>query len=337
MSELESEGVIERIQGRGTFVTTVQRRQAQKQLDMFALIAPQLREGMYPSLVHGFEEAGADCQHQVVVSNSQNDTDRQGNLVLQMIHRAVGGVALVPSTFDSTPAFQIQQLQMHHIPVVFCHRSVEGVSAPCVTWDARDVGRAAGQLLWEHGHRNIAGLFTHPYFMTSEYEQGLRDVMSRDALSADNVRAIYHGGAFPGKPAAAAIHRALEEMFAQPAHPTAVFCGNLPDAEQVYLQANALGLMIPRDLSLIYFGGTWREHGLAERISCVAVDEHGIGARAAELLHEMRTGKRAIDNDERIVFPVTVWPGETVAEAPGGGVEAAISSGRSEQMAGSTQ
>jgi DNA-binding LacI/PurR family transcriptional regulator len=95
--------------------------------------------------------------------------------------------------------------------------------------------------------------------------------------------------------------------------------------------------MIPRDLSLIYFGGTWREHGLAERISCVAVDEHGIGARAAELLHEMRSGKRAIDNDERIVFPVTVWPGETVAEAPGGVVEAAISSGRSEQMAGSAQ
>ena len=92
------------------------------------------------------------------------------------------------------------------------------------------------------------------------------------------------------------------------------------------------------DLSLICVGGTLPESGLAGRISTVAVAVHEIGACAARLLGEMRTGERAIDNDERIDFPVTLLPGETMAAAPGSGVEAAnVSSRRIEKEADFTQ
>src|SRR5688572_12099129 len=57
LDKLVQDGVIYRVQGRGTFVSTEQRRQARQQLDVFALICPQLREGIYPSLVQGFEQS----------------------------------------------------------------------------------------------------------------------------------------------------------------------------------------------------------------------------------------------------------------------------------------
>ena len=57
LSELQEEGMVDRVQGRGTFVTTEQQRQSRQQLDFFALIAPQIREGFYPSLVAGLEQA----------------------------------------------------------------------------------------------------------------------------------------------------------------------------------------------------------------------------------------------------------------------------------------
>jgi GntR family transcriptional regulator of arabinose operon len=317
LAELENDGFIRRVQGKGTFVTTTEQRQAQKLTDVFGLISPRLQEGFYPSLVHGFEQASAIHEHQVVISNSRNDSDRQGNLILQMIDRAVGGVAIVPTTINATPEYQIRQLKRHHIPVVFCHRTVEGIAAPCVTWSGEEVGRIAGNTLIELGHRRITALFPHPHGMTNAYTDGLRRACTDAGFDSARVQSSLYGSVviMPPLEVEAAIHASLARIFNEPHRPTAIFCGNLPDAEVVYLVAEKFGLRIPDDLSLIYFGGTWRDHGIAQRISCVAVDEHAVGASAADLLHEMRSGKRPLDDNEKLVFPVSLLTGETVGPA----------------------
>lgn len=318
LSELENDGFIHRVQGKGTFVTTTQQRVSRKQADVFGLISPRLQEGFYPSLVHGFEQASATHEHQVVVSNSRNDADRQGNLILQMIDSGVGGVAIVPTTLTPTPQFQINQLRKHHIPVVYCHRAVEGVAAPCVTWCGEEVGRLAGKTLIDLGHRRIAAILPHFQIMTQAYANGLRQASDLAGIDSVNVQSIAYGSNAIVPPAEVepSIRSVLEQLLAQPDRPTAIFCSMLPDAEVIYLLAPSFGLRIPDDLSLIYFGGTWRDHGIAQRISCIAVDEHAIGARSADLLHEMRTGKRPLEDDERIVFPVSLLSGETAGPTP---------------------
>jgi GntR family transcriptional regulator, arabinose operon transcriptional repressor len=314
LETLVQEGIIHRIPGRGTFLTTDQQRKSREQFDVFALIAPQLREGFYPSLVHGFEQASTGCEHQTVIGNSGNDVGRQADLVLQMIDRCVGGVAIVPVTTATTPVYQIRQLQKHQIPVVFCHRRVEGLSAPCVTWSGQEVGLQVGQQLYDLGHRHVACMIDHITSLAQDYERGMRRAVEGEADC--DVSIVEYGAGLSGALTADAIKKALTELMARPNRPTAIFCGNLPDAEQIYLQAQSFGLEVPKDLSLIYFGGTWRDHGLAQRISCIAVNEHEVGARAAELLHEMRSGLRPLDNNERMEFPVTMLPGETVGPAP---------------------
>jgi DNA-binding LacI/PurR family transcriptional regulator len=180
------------------------------------------------------------------------------------------------------------------------------------------VGRKAAAPLIEVGHRRLGFLIKHASSLALDYENGLRQALSRYSNEETEVVAVDYSQRLSstGGQAPAAIREALAELFARPNRPTAIFCGNLPDAEQVYLQAQSFGLQIPRDLSLIYFGGSWREHGLAQSISCVAVNEHEVGARAAQLLHEMRNGKRPLDNNERIEFPVSLLPGQTIGPAP---------------------
>jgi hypothetical protein len=41
-----------------------------------------------------------------------------------------------------------------------------------------------------------------------------------------------------------------------------------------------------------------------------------LGAIAGRLLTEMRNGKRSINSDEKIVLPITLLPGETLAPPP---------------------
>ncbi|MBN2577758.1 MAG: GntR family transcriptional regulator [Pirellulales bacterium] len=322
LSDLETKGIIERVQGRGTFVSTEQQRHAHQQLDMFAFIAPQLREGSYPSLIHGFENGCAKCRYQTIVGNSGNDIGRQADLILQMIDQSVGGVAIVPTT-TTTPVHQIRQLQKSHIPVVFCHRTVPGTAAPSVVYSGKDAGLLAGRTLQELGHRRIAYPFVHRYSMIEDYGQGLRDAFAAEGNDPEEVIFINYGDSrlalnVQAEDAAAedAIKMALDSLLARPDRPTAVFCGSATVAEVVYLHANAIGLKIPQDLSIIYVGSSWRPPGLARRLSGVVIDEHGIGAHAAKLLYEMQTGKRLLDNDEQIVFPSSLLPGETLGPAP---------------------
>ncbi len=313
LGQLEEEGMVERVQGRGTFVTADSQRQAGGQIEVFALISDELRAGFYSSLVKGFESGCSKAHQQMLLGNSDNEIAKQGNLILQMIDKNVAGVASVPVTTEPTPAFQIRQLHRHDIPVVFCHRSIKEIAAPCVTWNGVEVGQMAGEAFVKAGHRRIAALFPHQSEFSNAYAQGLHDVV---ADNQGQVECRYYGSTLPGVHAAGAIREVLAELLMPEDRPTALFCGSLPDAEQVYLLAPSLGIRIPDDLSIIVFGGTQRESALAQRITCVGVAEHEVGACAAHLLAEMRANRRPLNNDERVILPLTFLAGETLATAP---------------------
>ena len=318
LGKLEEDGLIERVQGRGTILTTDQQRESRKLHSSFAFVAPQIREGVYPSLIHGFEQACSSVQHQAVIGNSGNDVGRQADLLMQLMDQSIGGVAVVPPT-QPTPAYQIGLLQKNYIPVVCCHRTVEGVSAPSVVFSGYEAGWKAAQALLDRGHRRIALFYPHRYSMIDERESGMRAAISGHIDSSNCELQLAEYGTKqtqPDESARDAIGTRLAHIISQPNRPTAIFCGSLTEAEQIYLQVGAFGVEIPRDLSLIYFGSTWRGSTLAERISCICVDEHEIGARAARLLHEMRTGKRPIDNNEQIVFSASLCEAETLGPCP---------------------
>ena len=315
IGDLEGDGIVKRIQGRGTFVTNDQERNATRQLDAFALIAPQLREGFYPSLVDGFEQSSSSIQCQVLVANSANDLARQGDLILQMIDKRVAGVALVPVAITATPIHQVRQLHEHHIPVVFCHRTVESVSAPFVGWDGAEVGRTAGVALKERGHTRVGALFGYEDEMVRQFLSGLcAGLDMKESRLPDGMLRLY-GRSLPGPEALDPVRNVLRELLQLKERPTAIFCGNQIDAEQVYLAALELGVQIPKDLSVIHFGGTWRNGPLAQRLACVAVDEHQVGAQAGRLLSEMRAGKIPLDSNDRIKMSVSLLKGETLGPA----------------------
>jgi DNA-binding LacI/PurR family transcriptional regulator len=115
------------------------------------------------------------------------------------------------------------------------------------------------------------------------------------------------GGGWPGSP--------LREAGAD--RPTAIFASFDSLAEMIYFLLPRLGLRVPEDVSLLAFGGAWRQGAWMRRLSSVVVDEVATGQTAVSLLHEMRRGDRPIDDNTEVTMKLSVSMGETlVACAP---------------------
>ena len=317
LAGLERGGLIFRVRGRGTFVHESARERLRVGLDLFGLVVPESRAGFYPSLQRGFRAAAAAVRNQVIVCDTGNDPLRQADGLLQLMDAPVAGVAIVPTTDPVTPPHQLRPLQSKNIPIVFCHRRVEGVRAPLVAFSAPEVGRLAGRSLAARGHRRVAFFARHRTGLAPVYEQGLREAL-REAggdVPAGWVKDVPPGT--PGDRHEEVVRANLEAVLAGPTRPTAIFCGFDSEAELLYLLLPRLGVRVPEDVSLVGFGGTWRDGAILQRLTSVVVDEERLGGTAADLLDEMRRGVRPIDDVTDIVLPLALSGGETLGPAAG--------------------
>jgi DNA-binding LacI/PurR family transcriptional regulator len=277
-------------------------------------VLPELRGGYYPSIIRTFEELAGDLSYQVITCNSSNDVRKQGDIVLQLIDKQVAGVALVPAITPSTPPHQVIQLQKHNIPVVFCHRRIEGVTAPLLSLPFFEVGRRAAKALIEHGHRRVAYMDSFRDKSGELFEAGLRSELelAGEQLPAELVR--YGTGTSPDP----AVHekealKQLEALLALPEPPTAIVGGFTSFTELLYTLLGDLGLRVPDDVSLVSFGGVWREGAVARRLTTVTVDESATARLAVHLLNEMCSGSRPIDDNEEFTMPLSLYAGQTLA------------------------
>ncbi len=316
LADLERDGVIRRIPGRGTFIHDSALQRLKRGLDLFALVIPDTRGGYYPSLQRGFHDASGELHSQVIVCDTDNDPFRQADALLQLIDQKVAGIALVPTTSPLTPAHQIRPLHERSIPVVFCHRRVQGIQAPLVTFSGFDVGRRAGHAILEHHHARVAYFSAQRAGLSLQYEEGLREVLRAGGgelgfLCSDDT----------SKPTAeheAFIEKNLLALLKAPHRPTAIFCAFDSEAEMVYLVLQRMGIRVPHEISLVGFGGTWREGALARRLTSVAVDEEELGRIAVKLLNQMGSGELPLNDQTEILMPLSISPGETLGPAPSG-------------------
>ncbi len=313
MGLLEREGLVSRVQGKGTFVSDQARQRLSCGLDILALVIPEVLSGFYPSLQHSFEESASQTQNQMLVCCTRNNIDKQGNVILQLIDNQVGGVAIVPASTPPTPGYQIRQLQKAGIPVVLCHRPVEGITAPLLGLPFREIGRLAGDALVEQGHRRCGFFAPHRTRTTDLYLEGFQQALADVGCTLAEEHSYFGApGVIDMQELDAEIASTLQQMLERPDRPTAIFTSFDSMAERIYLHLTKMGLRMPEDISLIGVGDQVRHSVLQQQITSVTVDETRLGHRAAELLDQMRTGGMAIETALTEVMPVEVYQGTTL-------------------------
>ena len=319
LAQMERNGLVRRIRGKGTYIHEDAHRRLRAGLDAFALVVPDAQSGYYPSLVAGFEESAGVARNQVILVSTRNDVHRQGDGILQLIDKQVAGVAIVPVMSTPTPAYQVRQLQRNNIAVVLCHRGVEGVRAPVLAFSGREIGRLAGEAVVRRGHHRAAFISALRTGLAEAYEAGFRAALEAAGASLPADRVVYVGddGYEDVERYERLVDQAIGGLIDRPAdrRPTAIFTGFDATAELIFLHLMRRGVSVPGDVSLISFGGATRLGPMQHRLTAVTVDEAMIGRLAAQLLDEMRSGRRPIDADEQIGIDLGFHEGQTLGVA----------------------
>ena len=314
MISLESEGLIRRVSGSGTYVEDNVRKKLKRGLDIFALLVPQAHSGLYPSLLRGFQDAASDVHHQTLIGNTDDSVERQDTIVLQLLDKKVGGVAINPTGHEPTPAYQIRQLKDCGIPVVFIHHRVEGIAAPLLGIQQHKIARLTGKTLAEHGHKRVVLLGSLRASQTPTYVEGLREGLRVGGCDVPP-QLVDMGAETTLALKEETLLAVLREVFASGDRPTAVATTFDSVAEMVYIILPQLGLRVPEDVSLLGFGSTCRDGAIVQRLTSVVIDEVATGRQAVSLLHEMRNGNRFINDNTEIVLDPSISDGKTLAPA----------------------
>lgn len=294
LSNAAAEGLIERVPGKGTFVT--RSPTAKRNNHLIGYITFDFLSDFQRQLLQGAESAARAKGYRILFCNSNRDANEENQLLDQLMEDKVGGVLIWPA-LDDDPGRRIFQLaQQGLVPLVLMDRTLEGLACDYVTSDNCAGAYAATKHLVDLGHRRIVFL-SRPILQLLPIAERLRGY--REALRDAGLTPLEHwlvgtadremGTGYALRTYSNASSQDIEEIaryLERPQQPTAIFAMNDLMAIQALKAASLVGLRVPDDLSLVGFDDIDIVAHLEVPLTTVPQDTFTLGRRAAELLIE---------------------------------------------------
>ncbi|WP_181138445.1 LacI family DNA-binding transcriptional regulator [Streptomyces sp. Ru73] len=210
---------------------------------LIGVVIRDLTNPFYPVMVKAMERVlhGQGLRLSLVTDVMTAD---EGLALLR--REGVDGVVFTSAVQDEPLAHRIRG---HGIPVVLCHRTLEGFPVDQVEADNVTAGRLAADHLLELGHRRMAMVCGLAGASTAEqrgrgFREGVRAAEARtgEAVALTEVDGAYDYGT---------AYDAVRTLLADTEPPTALFCQNDVMAYAALNAAAAAGVSVPRELSVV--------------------------------------------------------------------------------------
>lgn len=287
---LADEGLIERVQGRGTFVCQppaesggAKSIQAQKQIGLLLSIGDRPGGTCPQDILIGVEQAVKAHGYSIRLSYTEGDPAQQMREIARMSSNHVAGLILCPVA-SATDADVVERLQATNIPLVFVDRYLPEVAVDYVGADNKAGGYRATEHLIILGHRRIGFIFLAEETLETtssvrERWQGYCEALQKYGVPYDPSLVIADTN-----PKYTHTSPSLHEFLQRSDRPGAIFAVNDLVALDVMQAAHALRLRIPLDLALVGFDNEHFASRITPPLTTVAQPFFDIGLRAGSLL-----------------------------------------------------
>ena len=160
LMRLESENVICRVRGSGTFVKAGITRMS-NQARSVGVISTYFSDYIFPHIVTGIERVLNDADVAMQLAITHNLVAEEAQAIKSMIARGVQGMIVEPSKSAlPNPNMQLyQEIRERNIPLVFFNAKYPWAEFPYVAMDDNEAGKLVTDYLFDCGHTRITGIF----------------------------------------------------------------------------------------------------------------------------------------------------------------------------------
>lgn len=243
---------------------------------LIGLVIPDIQNPFFADVARGVEDVAQNNEYALILSNSDEDPDKQKLAVDTLKTEDVDGVIVPPISMDDP---NVKRLLDSDIAVVCVDRRMEDVRVDTILSDNRKGAYEAVSHLFELGHRRIGFIGGIPQISTSTdrregYEQALRDHGVRiDSALIKEGDSRRERGEY--------LTAALLDLDSPP---TALFTGNNLTTLGALSALNARDLRVPEDISIVGYDDVPWAMALNPPPTVIDQPAYEMGSRAAELL-----------------------------------------------------
>ncbi len=280
---LETEGILMRVQGSGTYVNQRTARTRQAATMRIGVVTTYLDDYIFPGILHGIEDVLSRHHYSITLGITHNRQTDEENALQQMISNGVDGLIIegTKSALPNTNELLYNEIINRRLPVVFLNSYYHNFKESYVVMDDVLAGKISTEALTKKGHIKIGGIFKSDDMQGIKRYEGMQDLMREKQLDLPENSIFW----YTTEDLPYLFSGTLDSMIlARFSGITGLVCYNDQIAVEMIKLFSRHGIFVPKDISIVSFDNS----PLAGSISCgltsVIYPSREIGQYAAELI-----------------------------------------------------
>lgn len=266
--------VIERLDYRPNAVA---RGLASKKTKTVGVIIPDISNVFYAELVRGIEDIATMYRYNIILTNSDQQPQKEVQLLSTLLSKQVDGVVLMSDQLSNELR---DEMKRSSIPMVLAGTLDQATDTPSVNIEYHEAAVQAVERLIQNGHQRIAYVTgslkssINRLHKLTGYEKALDAAdLEVDSDLIVEVENTYEEGI-----------RAFEQLQSLKQPPTAYFAGNDEIAIGILQGAKDANLDVPGDIEIISFEDSKLTRMVRPQLTSIALPLYDIGAVSMRLL-----------------------------------------------------
>ena len=281
-TQLTSEGLIYKEQGKGTFSNY---KKIARRNEIIAVITTYMCGFVFPGIITGIEKVLSDEGYMMLLTNTNNLKEREKQYLESVLEHKVIGMIIEPtnSAHENVNIELLKDMQNKGVRSVFINAFYKDFDSSYVVMDDVKGGYIATEYLIHLGHKVIAGVFKTDDKQGVDRKNGfLNALKDYNIAAAPGYIGEYNTLTMFDYP-----YMFAQSLFRKENPPTAIVCYNDQCSLLIIHAINDSGLRVPEDVSVVGYDDSLSTMHKGLKLTTIRHPKEELGTQAAKYLIDM--------------------------------------------------